>query len=62
MSEIREPVTHNLKILPENYSAVCAGVKRAELRKMTAITAPVTLSTFASGIRMTSLLQVITSA
>ncbi|EJE1164478.1 DUF3850 domain-containing protein [Cronobacter sakazakii] len=33
MSEIREPVTHNLKILPENYSAVCAGVKRAELRK-----------------------------
>ncbi|EPE3165463.1 DUF3850 domain-containing protein [Cronobacter sakazakii] len=33
MSEIREPVTHNLKICPEHYSAVCAGVKRAELRK-----------------------------
>ncbi|WP_320204916.1 DUF3850 domain-containing protein [Cronobacter malonaticus] len=33
MSEIRETVTHNLKILPEHYSAVCAGVKRAELRK-----------------------------
>lgn len=33
MSEIRDPVTHNLKILPEHYSAVCAGVKRAELRK-----------------------------
>ncbi|WP_320204651.1 DUF3850 domain-containing protein [Cronobacter sakazakii] len=33
MSEIRKPVTHNLKIWPEHYSAVCAGVKRAELRK-----------------------------
>ncbi|EOG6122170.1 DUF3850 domain-containing protein [Cronobacter malonaticus] len=33
MSEIREPVTHNLKIWSEHYSAVCAGVKRAELRK-----------------------------
>ncbi|EOD3582783.1 DUF3850 domain-containing protein [Cronobacter sakazakii] len=33
MSEIREPITHNLKIWPEHYSAVCAGVKRAELRK-----------------------------
>lgn len=33
MIEIRDPVTHNLKILPEHYSAVCAGVKRAELRK-----------------------------
>ncbi|ELY4313661.1 DUF3850 domain-containing protein [Cronobacter sakazakii] len=33
MSEIREPVTHNLKIWPEYYSAVCAGAKRAELRK-----------------------------
>lgn len=33
MSEIREPVTHNLKIWPEHYSAVCAGLKRAELRK-----------------------------
>ncbi|EPS5595595.1 DUF3850 domain-containing protein [Cronobacter sakazakii] len=33
MSEIREPVTHNLKIWPEHYSAVCAGIKRAELRK-----------------------------
>lgn len=33
MSEIREPVTHNLKIWPEHYSAVCAGAKRAELRK-----------------------------
>ncbi|QWR82927.1 DUF3850 domain-containing protein [Cronobacter sakazakii] len=30
---MREPVTHNLKIWPEHYSAVCAGVKRAELRK-----------------------------
>ncbi|MEG5661374.1 DUF3850 domain-containing protein [Enterobacter bugandensis] len=29
----REPVTHNLKIWPEYYSAVCTGVKRAELRK-----------------------------
>ncbi|WP_338153024.1 DUF3850 domain-containing protein [Cronobacter malonaticus] len=26
-------MTHNLKIWPEHYSAVCAGVKRAELRK-----------------------------
>ncbi|EOI3502477.1 DUF3850 domain-containing protein [Cronobacter dublinensis] len=33
MSEIREPATHNLKIWSEHYSAVCAGVKRAELRK-----------------------------
>ncbi|EPT7034306.1 DUF3850 domain-containing protein [Cronobacter malonaticus] len=33
MSEIREPVTHNLKIWPEHYSAICTGVKRAELRK-----------------------------
>ncbi|UWT86386.1 DUF3850 domain-containing protein [Cronobacter sakazakii] len=33
MSEIRNPVTHNLKIWAEHYSAVCAGVKRAELRK-----------------------------
>ncbi|ELY2514920.1 DUF3850 domain-containing protein [Cronobacter malonaticus] len=30
---MREPVTHNLKIWPEHYSAVFAGVKRAELRK-----------------------------
>ncbi|ELY5941231.1 DUF3850 domain-containing protein [Cronobacter malonaticus] len=30
---MRKPVTHNLKIWPEHYSAVCAGVKRAELRK-----------------------------
>ncbi|NCH33728.1 DUF3850 domain-containing protein [Cronobacter sakazakii] len=30
---MREPVTHNLKIWPEHYSAVCAGLKRAELRK-----------------------------
>lgn len=29
----REPVTHDLKIYPEYFSAVCAGVKRAELRK-----------------------------
>ncbi|EOB9989597.1 DUF3850 domain-containing protein [Cronobacter sakazakii] len=26
-------MTHNLKIWPEHYSAVCAGIKRAELRK-----------------------------
>ncbi|AXX04532.1 DUF3850 domain-containing protein [Cronobacter sakazakii] len=26
-------MTHNLKIWPEHYSAVCAGLKRAELRK-----------------------------
>ncbi|WP_130944501.1 DUF3850 domain-containing protein [Klebsiella pneumoniae] len=29
----REPITHDLKIYPEFFSAVCAGVKRAELRK-----------------------------
>lgn len=29
----REPVTHDLKIYPEHFSAVCTGVKRAELRK-----------------------------
>ena len=29
----REPVTHDLKIYPEYFSAVCTGVKRAELRK-----------------------------
>lgn len=28
----REPVTHNLKIWPEYYAAVCKGEKRAELR------------------------------
>lgn len=28
----RSPVTHNLKIWPEYYAAVCAGDKRAELR------------------------------
>ncbi|EOE5651472.1 DUF3850 domain-containing protein [Cronobacter sakazakii] len=36
MSEIkkyREPVTHDLKIYAEYFSAVCTGVKRAELRK-----------------------------
>ncbi|HCI6075646.1 TPA: DUF3850 domain-containing protein [Klebsiella pneumoniae] len=29
----REPITHDLKIFPEFFSAVCTGVKRAELRK-----------------------------
>lgn len=29
----REPITHKLKIYPEFFSAVCTGVKRAELRK-----------------------------
>ncbi|HDH1787632.1 TPA: DUF3850 domain-containing protein, partial [Klebsiella quasipneumoniae subsp. similipneumoniae] len=29
----REPITHDLKIYPEFFSAVCTGVKRAELRK-----------------------------
>lgn len=29
----REPITHDLKIYPESFSAVCTGVKRAELRK-----------------------------
>ncbi|SFX55704.1 Protein of unknown function [[Enterobacter] aerogenes] len=29
----REPITHYLKIYPEFFSAVCTGVKRAELRK-----------------------------
>ncbi|HBV5378863.1 TPA: DUF3850 domain-containing protein [Klebsiella pneumoniae] len=29
----REPITHDLKIYPELFSAVCTGVKRAELRK-----------------------------
>lgn len=28
-----EPITHYLKIYPEFFSAVCTGVKRAELRK-----------------------------
>ena len=28
-----EPITHELKIYPEFFSAVCTGVKRAELRK-----------------------------
>lgn len=28
-----EPITHDLKIYPEFFSAVCTGVKRAELRK-----------------------------
>lgn len=29
----REPITHELKIYPEFFSAACTGVKRAELRK-----------------------------
>lgn len=29
----REPITHDIKIYPEFFSAVCTGVKRAELRK-----------------------------
>lgn len=29
----REPITHELKIYPEFFSAICTGVKRAELRK-----------------------------
>jgi hypothetical protein len=29
----RDPITHYLKIYPEFFSAVCTGVKRAELRK-----------------------------
>ena len=29
----REPITHDLKIYPEYFSAVCTGVKLAELRK-----------------------------
>lgn len=36
MSELkifRDPVTHDIKIYPEFFSAVCTGVKRAELRK-----------------------------
>lgn len=30
---IRAPITHELNIFPEFFSAVCTGVKRAELRK-----------------------------
>ncbi|HCB3603246.1 TPA: DUF3850 domain-containing protein [Klebsiella aerogenes] len=30
---IRESITHELKIYPEFFSAVCTGVKRAELRR-----------------------------
>lgn len=30
---IRESITHELKIYPDFFSAVCTGVKRAELRK-----------------------------
>lgn len=34
MKEVtREPITHDIKIYPEFFSAVCTGVKRAELRK-----------------------------
>lgn len=34
MKEVtREPITHDIKIYPEFFSAVCNGVKRAELRK-----------------------------
>ncbi|HDT1335004.1 TPA: DUF3850 domain-containing protein [Klebsiella pneumoniae subsp. ozaenae] len=29
----REPITHDINIYPEFFSAVCTGVKRAELRK-----------------------------
>ncbi|MGU3447609.1 DUF3850 domain-containing protein [Enterobacteriaceae bacterium C34A] len=32
-STLREKVTHDLKIYPEFFAAVCAGLKRAELRK-----------------------------
>lgn len=33
MAECRTPVVHTLKILPKHFAAVCAGTKRAELRK-----------------------------
>lgn len=34
MKEVtREPITHDIKIYPEFFSAICTGVKRTELRK-----------------------------
>lgn len=33
MAEYKCPIVHKLKILPKYFAAVCAGTKRAELRK-----------------------------
>lgn len=33
MTKDRQPIVHKLKILPKYFAAVCAGTKRAELRK-----------------------------
>ncbi|WP_368669890.1 DUF3850 domain-containing protein [Escherichia coli] len=33
MAEYKCPIVHKLKILPKYFAAVCAGIKRAELRK-----------------------------
>lgn len=33
MAECRTPVVHTLKVLPKYFAAVCAGTKRAELRR-----------------------------
>lgn len=33
LAEYKRPIAHKLKILPKYFAAVCAGTKRAELRK-----------------------------